>query len=119
MTAHARSRQPSELALLVAMEARLDAALEMARSEARTLIDAARRRAGAADAAFAEEIARQQARIVAESAAETARQRTAIAEAARAEISRYEVVDGDVLAAFARELAAKLAAIATAEESPS
>jgi hypothetical protein len=115
MTAHARPRPPSELALLVATEARLDRALAAARLEALALVDAARRRADAADAALTDEIARQQARITDELDAELAKQRMAIADAARAEIARYEAMNGDVLATIARTLAVELAKIANAE----
>lgn len=117
MTAHARPRQPSELALLVAAEARFDRTLEAARAGAAALVDAARRRAGAADTVLDGEIERERARIIAESAATLAAQRAAIAEAAGAEIVRYDAVRGDAVTAIARALATRLAAIAR-EDAP-
>ncbi|MGH9887205.1 MAG: hypothetical protein ACREBE_16885, partial [bacterium] len=73
MTDHARPKQRSELTLLVSTEARLDGALQAARAEAAAVVNAARRRAEAGDAALAEEIAMQEARIAAESTAEVVR----------------------------------------------
>jgi len=119
MTARAQARPPSELAQLVAAEARFDRALEGARAEATALVDAARRRASAADAMLTDEIAGQRARIAADIVVEVATQRTAIVEAARAEIARYQAVCGDVSVAIARLLAAKLGALARAEASSS
>ncbi|TMQ04270.1 MAG: hypothetical protein E6J90_51795 [Deltaproteobacteria bacterium] len=109
------SARPSDLALLVAAERRLDCWLEAARADAAAVITAARRRAEAADAALAGDVAREQARIAAESAARLAAQRTEIDQAARAEIARYEAVRGDALAGLARALAAKLAVLAREE----
>ena len=110
-----RPKQRSELSLLVSAEARLDGALAAARAEATAVMEAARRRAEAADAALAEEIATRAARIAADSAAEVTRQRTAIADAACTEIARYEAVRGEALSALVAAVVAKLAAIARAE----
>lgn len=115
MTDRARPKKTSELAQLVSVEARLDGAVESARAEAAAVVDAARRRAEAWDAALAEEIAAQQAGIATESAVEVARQRAAIADAARAEVARYEAVRGDALVGLVHGVLAKLVAIARAE----
>jgi len=119
MSADARSRVPSELAILAATELQLDRALEAARAEATALVEAARGRAGAAGAALADAIASGRAQITADTTGELAAQRDAITEAARAEIARYEAVRGDALAAVARSLAASLAGMAGPEASPS
>lgn len=115
MTAHARPTQRSELALLMSAEARLDGALQTARAEGAAVVHAARHRAEAGEAAIADEIATQEARIAAESAAEVAAQRRVIADAAQTEIARFEAVRGDALAALVHVVVAKLAAIARAE----
>jgi vacuolar-type H+-ATPase subunit H len=115
MTAPSVPKQRSELALLVSAEARFDDALQSARAKATAVVNAARRRAEAADAALAAEITTQQTRTAAEGAAEVARQRAAIGDAARAEINRYETVRGDVLTRLVTAVVAKLVAIARAE----
>lgn len=115
MTDRARPKPHSELALLVSAEARLDGVLHAAHGEAAALVDVARRRAEADDAALAEKIAVQAAQITADISAEVAGQRAAIAEAARVQIVRYEAVRGNALAGVVQAVVAKLVATARAE----
>ena len=115
MTDRARPKQRSELALLVSAEARLDGALAAARAEAAAVVKAARHCAEAGDAALADEIAAQEARISARCTTEVETQCAAIADAARAEIARYEAIRGDALARLVHTAVAKLVEIVRAE----
>lgn len=117
MSARVAPRRPSELALLVETESRLDGALEAARANARASIAAARRRAEVADVAVADDIARERARIACDAQARVIARREAIAAAARAEIVRYDATRGEALTGIVRALVDRLVAIAL-EDAP-
>ena len=104
--------QPSELAVLVETESRLDRAIASARETAAKIVEAAKRSA-ADDARAAEDsIAGVRARIVHEVAAQTDHRVRTIAQTARDTCARYDAVHGERLAEIARRLARRVAELA-------
>ncbi len=102
----------SGLGALVEAEARLDDKLANAKVEAEKVRAEARRRAAAADAAYAEDLARERARVSAELEAKAAAERAASEADAQAQIARFDAVRAERLGELARVLAGKVAAVA-------
>jgi vacuolar-type H+-ATPase subunit H len=115
---HSPTAAPSKLAALVDTEARLDRALDDARSAAATAVAAARRRAEASAASIDSELIHERIRIADEVVGATAAQIQAIAQNTRDQVSRYDAVRGDALGEIAHALAARLAALALDEGTP-
>ncbi len=109
---------PSELATLVAAEARFDRELAAAREAALEAAAHARRRAEAAALTVDEQIAREHERIAREIAAQTDVQLCAIADDARAQIARFAELDGERLVAIARAIVDRLVELASSEDAP-
>jgi hypothetical protein len=103
---------PSELAVLVETEARLDDVVASARRAAEEAREAAQTRARVAQGRLEAQIALERARIASAVAAETAQLEKGIHERARARLQRYEAMRGPALADVAYELGRRLREIA-------
>ncbi|HTR50401.1 MAG TPA: hypothetical protein VMJ10_06805 [Kofleriaceae bacterium] len=98
----------SDLATLVAAEARLDGALADARVAADAVVELARRAAASSDTEFEADLARERARLAAEISARTAAELRAIEDDARADVARFEAMRGDALVPIAHALVRRL-----------
>jgi hypothetical protein len=103
---------PSELAILVEAEARLDREIGTARADGERLEQAARDRIATADAALAADIARQQAEVAAAIARRTEEQLAALDDDALRTIERYTSANID---AVAERVLTELLALVTKE----
>jgi hypothetical protein len=106
----------TDLAQLVAAEARLDRELAAARVRAGELEQAARQRADEAAAALAAALATERAGIAAAIEHETTERLRQIDEAVRADVARFDSIRGARATELAREVAEQLVALVCAEE---
>lgn len=117
-TQDAVDRTRSELASLVATEARLDRELAAARERAAALHESARRRVEQVEATLAAEIAAERVRIASEIEHETAAQLREMSGTAQRDIARFDAVAGERAAEVAGRIASHWIATLVAEGAP-
>ena len=98
----------SDLAALVATEARLDGALADARVAAEAAVEHARREAAAPDPDFEADLERERERLAAEISARAAVEIRAIEDDARARVARFDAMRGEAVASIAHALVGRL-----------
>ena len=98
----------SDLAALVATEARLDGELASARVAADAVVEQARRAAATPDLEFEADLARERERLATEISARTAVELRAIEDDARVNAARFDAMRGEALVPIARALVRRL-----------